>query len=152
MWFSFPLDLKFTLYLTLEDRCAQGVRVVVKKKDVKDMKQNVEIFTDEMPLACTLSESELVTRAEEVSELFKGVQQADELTDGYALRFPGSDTWANRLLQFITFERGCCPFFTFALVFEPQQGPIWLHLRGSEGVKAIIEEMINRHIESNSQL
>ena len=152
MCFSFPLDLKFTLYLTLEDRCAQGVRVVAKKKDVKDMKQNVEIFTDEMPLACTLSESELVTRAEEVGELFKGVQQVNELIDGYALRFPGSDTWANRLLQFITFERGCCPFFTFALVFEPQQGPIWLHLRGSEGVKAIIEEMINRHVKGNNQL
>ena len=128
------------------------MRVVAKRKDIKDMKQNAETFTDRVPLACTLSESELVTRAEEVSELFKGVQQVDELTDGYALRFPGSATWADRLLQFIIFERKCCPFFTFALVFEPQQGPIWLHLRGSEGVKAIIEEMVNRHVKGNSQL
>jgi hypothetical protein len=118
---------------------------------VKDMKQVGEIFTDELPLACSLSASERVTRAEEVSELFKDVQQVDELADGYALRFPGSDTWANQLVQFITFERGCCPFFTFALIFEPKQGPIWLHLRGSEGVKAIIEEMIQRHVRSNSQ-
>lgn len=126
--------------------------VVAKKKEVRDMKQDVEISTDEMPLACTLSESEFVTRVQEVGELFKSVQQVDELIDGYALRFPGSDAWANRLLQFITFERGCCPFFTFALVFEAQQGPIWLHLRGSEGTKAIIEEMINRHVKGNNQL
>src|SRR2546421_12909160 len=116
------------------------------------MKQDSEVLPDEVALACSLTESEHVTRSAELEDLFKSVQQVNELADGYALRFPGSDTWANRLLQFITFERGCCPFFTFALVFEPQQGPIWLHLRGSEGVKAIIEEMINRHVKGNNQL
>src|SRR5207248_11700812 len=114
-----------------------------------DMRHTTEPSTGRVPLASTRSESELVTRAEEVSSLFKGVQQVDELIDGYALRFPGSDTWADQLLRFITFERGCCPFFTFALVFEPQQGPIWLHLRGTEGVKAIIEEMLHRRVRGN---
>ena len=109
------------------------------------MQQNEAFLTTEVPLVCTLTTAEHVTRTEEVSELFKQVQQVDELTDGYALRFPGSDTWANTLLQFIAFERGCCPFFTFALVFEPRQGPIWLHLRGPEGVKAIIAEMIHSY-------
>lgn len=106
------------------------------------MNQNVELFTDEVPLACTLTETERVTRKQEVNDLFKHVQQVNELSDGYALRFPGNDTWANELLQFITFERACCHFFTFALVFEPKQGPIWLHIRGPEGVKAIIEGMM----------
>jgi hypothetical protein len=90
-----------------------------------------------------LTDSEQVTRSEAVKELFKHVQQVNELADGYALRFPGSDAWANTLLQFIMFERACCHFFEFALVFEPQQGPIWLHIRGPEGVKAIIENMIH---------
>ena len=110
------------------------------------MEQDTEFFTDEVPLACTLTESEQVTRSGEVNELFKDVQQVKELADGYAFRFPGSDSWANRLVQFITFERGCCPFFTFALVFEPEQGPIWLHLRGPEGVKAIIENMMHPQV------
>ena len=114
------------------------------------MIQDQAFFTDEAPLACSLTESEQVTRAAEVSELFKGVQQVDELADGYALCFPGNDTWANTLVQFITYERRCCPFFRFALVFEPKQGPIWLHLRGPEGVKAIIEEMMHSHERSNS--
>ncbi|MGH2479180.1 MAG: hypothetical protein ACRDHW_05960 [Ktedonobacteraceae bacterium] len=108
------------------------------------MKQNGEqLLTDEVPLACTLSGSEQVTRKDEVNDLFKHVQQVNELADGYAFRFPGSDTWANTLIQFTTVERECCPFFTFALIFEPKQGPIWLHLRGPEGVKAIIEEMMH---------
>ena len=74
------------------------------------MKQDTEFFADEVPLACTLSEAEKVTREEEVVDLFKHVLQVNELADGYALRFPGSDTWANKPVQFITFERGCCPF------------------------------------------
>jgi hypothetical protein len=107
------------------------------------MKQDELQFNEEVPLACTLTESEQVTRSEEVNELFKHVQQVNELADGYALRFAASDTWANTLLQFITFERACCPFFEFALVFEHKQGPIWLHIRGPEGVKTIIENMIH---------
>jgi len=108
------------------------------------MKQIEELITDEVPLACTLTETEQVTRKLEVKDLFKHVQQVNELADGYALRFPGDDTWANDLLQFITFERACCQFFTFALFFEPKQGPIWLHIRGPEGVKTIIEGMMTR--------
>jgi hypothetical protein len=113
-----------------------------ERKALRDMKQDREFFSDEVPLACTLTGSEQVTRNEEVGELFKDVLQVNELADGYALRFPGSDGWANKLVQFITFERGCCPFFTFELAFEPEQGPIWLHLRGPEGVKAMIENML----------
>jgi hypothetical protein len=107
------------------------------------MQQDVGLFTDEVPLACTLTESEQVTRKEKVNDLFKHLQQVNELADGYALRFPGGDRWVNELMQFITFERGCCPFFTFALTFEPRQGPIWLHVRGPEGVKAIVEGMMH---------
>ena len=112
---------------------------------MKNTKQNETPLTEDIPLACTLSESEQLTRNTELDDLLKHVQQVNELADGYALRFPGSETWANTLVQFITFERGCCPFFTFALLFEPEQGPIWLHLRGPEGVKAIIENMIHPH-------
>ena len=122
---------------------------VRKKKDVKHMEQNEAFFTDDVPFACTLSVSEKVTRSQETSDLFTNVQQVEELADGYALRFPGSDAWANTLLQFINFERGCCPFFTFGLVFEPKQGSIWLHLRGPEGIKAIIEDMIHSQVRSN---
>ena len=110
---------------------------------MKNTKLNQTPITENIPLACTLSPSEQITRNTELNDIFKHVQQVNELADGYALRFPGDNTWANTLLEFITFERACCPFFTFSLVFEPNQGPIWLHLRGPEDVKTIIENMLH---------
>ena len=94
--------------------------------------------TDETPIACTLSGAELARRGEEVSDLFKAVEQVSELADGYAFRFPGSDGVAIRLLEFTLIERSCCPFFTFELGFEPDQGPIWFRLRGGAGVKEFV--------------
>lgn len=91
-----------------------------------------------MPIACTLSGSELARRGEEVGDLFKGVTQVSELTDGYAFRFSGADSQATMLLEFILAERSCCPFFTFELVFEPQQRSTWLHLRGSAAIKEFV--------------
>jgi hypothetical protein len=62
------------------------------------------------------------------------------LPDGYAFRFPAEAAWLTHLAVFIAEERHCCPFFTFELVCEPAEGPIWLRLRGREGVKAFIAE------------
>jgi hypothetical protein len=112
-----------------------------RRNTLKDTQQAP--ITVDIPLACTLSESEQKARSTELNDLFKHVQHINELADGYALRFPGSDTCADTLVQYITYERACCPFFTFALVFEPKLGSIWLHLRGPEGVKAIVEDMLN---------
>jgi hypothetical protein len=112
--------------------------------------QNLELLSDvtplndEVPLACTLTASELAARKEEINPIFQSVQQVKELADGYALSFPGTAEWANNLIQFINFERECCQFFTFALVFEQQLGAIWLQIRGPEGVKGMVEGMINR--------
>ena len=90
---------------------------------------------EETPIACNLTGAERVKRGEEVHSLFQEVEQVRELDDGYAFRFPGGDTWAARLLEFTLTERRCCPFFTFELVFEPNAGPIWVHLRGSAAIK-----------------
>ena len=97
--------------------------------------------TNELPIACNLPEQEQQRRREELaSDIYKNFQQADELADGYAFRYPGGEAWAAKLLEFITFERRCCPFITFELLFEPAQGPVWLRLRGAAGVKEFIRE------------
>ena len=93
-----------------------------------------------LPIACSLEEPEQIKRREELSQdLFKGCEHVEELADGYAFRYPGSEEWATRLTEFILFERRCCPFFIFELVFEPNHGPIWLRLRGEAGVKQVVE-------------
>jgi hypothetical protein len=72
-----------------------------------------------------------------VNNLYRAATQVRELSDGYAFRFPGGDDWAARLLDYIVFERRCCRFFAFELAFEPDQGAIWLRVRGPEGVKEL---------------
>jgi hypothetical protein len=98
------------------------------------------IGTDALPIACNLPDREKGERVDELEEqVFSGCAEIRELEDGYAFRFPGDEVWAKRLLGFIISERKCCPFFTFDLVFEAAEGPVWLHLRGAEGVKQFIE-------------
>lgn len=92
-----------------------------------------------VPIACNLSEAELATReAELMATLFARRSQVRELADGYALQFPNDAVLLAQLVEFIAFERQCCPFFLFELAFEPQQGPLWLRMRGGEGVKEFI--------------
>jgi hypothetical protein len=103
------------------------------------MQNELDLPANELPIACNLSDSERATRGEEITQnLFKHVQQVKELADGYAYRFPAGKEWAGKLMEFILAERDCCPFFTFELVFEPNPGPLWLRLRGGQGVKEFI--------------
>ncbi len=103
-------------------------------------RQNQDV-ADDRPIACTLSERDLAVRRELVNaELFQNGERVEELPDGYAYRFPGTEASLDALLDFIAAERRCCSFFTFELVFEPAEGPIWLRLRGSAAIKAFVRE------------
>lgn len=99
-----------------------------------------KIALNDIPIACTLSAAELKERQKStLATLFQQTDITEELEDGYRFRFPGTAAYADQLLDFIKFERQCCAFFTFELTFEPNQGYIWLALRGNEGVKMFIQ-------------
>jgi hypothetical protein len=87
-------------------------------------------------IACALSPAELETRADRLSGLVGEALTSIELDDGFALAFAGDEETARRLFDFVIAERRCCPFFRFELVFEPNRGPVRLHLLGSEEVKS----------------
>src|SRR5215469_13252166 len=97
----------------------------------------------EAPLDCNLPSGELAARATTVDELFAAALEFEELDNGYALKIPSSSPWPERVLSFVQEERSCCQFFTFELIFSPNLGPIWLSIRGPEGVKAIVGEWLN---------
>ena len=91
-------------------------------------------------LACLLTGEDLAARGEVVRSLLASYQQVQELEDGYAFQFPGESEWIQRVATFVAEERACCPFFTFELQCEPNLGPIWLRLRGSAEIKAILHD------------
>ena len=103
---------------------------------------NTEIQEEvqEVPLACLLTGEDLKARGEVVQPLMASYQQLQELEDGYAFQFPGNPEWIQQVVSFVTEERQCCPFFTFELQFEPDLGPIWLRLRGSAEIKALLRD------------
>lgn len=92
----------------------------------------------ELPVVCSLSPAELGVRQDENSAFFKDCTQALELADGYAFRFDKAELTAGPILEFIKAERDCCRFLRFELVFEPNLGPAWLRLRGSQDAKDFI--------------
>ena len=91
-------------------------------------------------LACSLTGEDLKARGEVVQPLMASYQQLQELEDGYAFQFPGEPGWIQRLVEFVAEERQCCPFFTFELQYEPNFGPVWLRLRGSAEIKALLRD------------
>jgi hypothetical protein len=91
------------------------------------------------PIACLLNDEEQRERKQHLQqELFSHVTETTELEDGFAYRFPGDRDVVDQLIDFVLFERECCPFFTFDLGFEPEHGPVTLSLRGPEGVKEFL--------------
>lgn len=91
------------------------------------------------PVACALLGPAFHERKAAITaELFAHVAETRELEDGFAYRLPSEEPWPARVFAFVEAERVCCPFFRFEVVFEPGSGPLWLSLRGGEGVKAFI--------------
>lgn len=74
-------------------------------------------------------------------ELFSRIQEFRELENGYEFRF--TDEVIVELAQFISLEKLCCPFLNFAIEVEEESGPVWLRLKGRDGVKAFIREEIS---------
>lgn len=64
--------------------------------------------------------------------------ETKELPDGYAFRLDTEKVSFANVADWITNEQKCCPFFDFELELGREGGPLWLKLRGSEGVKQFI--------------
>ena len=106
------------------------------------MRDPVTASATDLPIACSLPQAEQAERGELIAgEIFAAADRVEELPDGYAFRFAATGDRIDRLARFIAAERRCCPFFTFELTFEPAEGPVWLRLRGPEGVKEFIEDL-----------
>lgn len=95
------------------------------------------------PIVCTLTDAERVKRRVGIANLVAEAGEVVELKDGYSFSFPGSAGLVTRLVNMIVAERDCCLFFTFALTFSPNQGPVWLTVLGPAGVKELIQNFLS---------
>lgn len=103
-----------------------------------------------LDIACSLSTAERMERRQEFERLFAGAEEVAELPDGYALKFPNSDSWIMRAVELIIAERKCCPFFGFTLRFEQDGGPVWLHVVGTGDVKTFVwEQVVPAHVRDH---
>jgi hypothetical protein len=99
--------------------------------------------TTGLPIACTLPENEKAERRDQIdTNISSAVESIIELEDGYEFRFSKGDGVMQNIFQFVEQERRCCRFLTFELIFEPDEGPVTLRLRGPEGAKEFIQSMI----------
>ena len=99
----------------------------------------------ESPFACNMLalDAEGRKRHKVVSERMRAaVKEVKELPDGYAFSFPAEHPTILLVSEFILRERLCCPFFRFELIAEQEDGPVWLRLRGREGVKEFIKAVL----------
>jgi hypothetical protein len=92
-------------------------------------------------LACNLDAISARDRTRD-RHLFKQIQAAiidrRELADGYVFRLNGESLSLPDIAQWVSFERLCCPFFTFQLQTTGEESDYRLILRGPDGTKAII--------------
>jgi hypothetical protein len=88
----------------------------------------------DMPVACTLTASELQDRERWLVEaLGVATERVERLPNGYAIQLRGTHETLANVAELIGLERQCCPFLTFTLTVEPAEGPIRLSLTGPEG-------------------
>jgi hypothetical protein len=121
-------------------RCKWYWPSAITKGQVMDTTVDQSSF--DIAIACSLSAAERMARGDEWGQLLAGAEDVIERADGYALRFPNSDAWVSRAVKLIVAERKCCPFFGFALTFDPDGGPIWLQISGPGEVKTYIREQV----------
>jgi hypothetical protein len=61
-----------------------------------------------------------------------------ELEDGYAFQLHKDKVSVVEVAEWITAEDKCCSFFHFEIEVERNRGPLWLKIRGDEGIKKFI--------------
>ena len=101
-----------------------------------------DMNSEEQPIVCDLTVFSAETRAQiaaNMPEMFKAVQKAQELPNGYAFQFPNEPGMFMALANFVEHERQCCPFYHFALEAERNNGRFWLRMTGGEGVKEFMQ-------------
>lgn len=98
---------------------------------------------DNTPITCSLTEAALRDRETKLLAQFRSVVvEVEELEDGYVFRLPGEGKWIPLVAELIAAERKCCPFLTFKLAAQPNDGPVIVRVIGPPGAKEFVKTVI----------
>ncbi len=100
-----------------------------------------QAMTETSGFYCNLKALSVKERARHMQLTYK-IERARaetvELANGFAFRFQDGTVSLADLAEWISGERKCCPFFDFEIELQGNNGPLWLKLRGQDGVKAFM--------------
>jgi len=100
-------------------------------------------MSDEVPVACCLSDEELRNREATLLAQFKSaVVATEQLADGYAFQVPGDKKSLALVLDLILAERECCPFLMFQFTAAPKMGATTLRVTGPAGTKEFLRTIL----------
>ena len=81
---------------------------------------------------CSLSESALESRLDEISALLQGhCRQVEELSNGFAFRFEGGSQAHAAVTAIARKEEVCCPFLKWDIE-KPEDDLFWVRLTGGK--------------------
>lgn len=78
--------------------------------------------------------------ADTAESIYTSTLEIKELPDGFGFRLPMENAMLGKISEWISNERLCCPFFTFAMIVHGET--LWLHLTGTEEVKGYMKTII----------
>src|SRR5262245_41106742 len=95
----------------------------------------------DIPIVCTLTETQLRERRRQVLEPFHAkTHRSEELPHGYAYTFEASNGLLVNLAELVDLERQCCRFLTFQLTVTAADNSIRLEITGPQKAKTTIAE------------
>ena len=77
----------------------------------------------------------------------QAVQETQSLPDGHAFRF--SPETYDKVAQFVSRERLCCPFLTFEITVSAADDAVWLRMTGPDGVREFLAAELPTSLPAN---
>jgi hypothetical protein len=96
------------------------------------------------PIVCSLTPDALEARRRGLlSEVLRLAESRDKTSDGLRLRFRASSETLELVARAVDAERRCCRFLRFAIVVEPDGGPVFLDLSGPPGTREFLDALLD---------
>jgi len=101
-------------------------------------------------LACTLNPAELDERRQRLASFAAAARRAEELENGYALRFGFDAERLEEAMSLIAAETRCCGFLEFRLTVRPAQDLLAIEITGPEGTRELLDGVFSPEARSEA--